>query len=229
MFNQFCKKTGIERHKTTPRNPQQNGLAERMNRTILERVRCMLIYSGLPKNFWAEAAVTACYLINRCPSSAIKFKTPLEVWKGGNSSYEHLRIFGCLAYAHKIQDKLEPRAKKCVFLGYPEGVKGYKLWNLEDQKNIISRDVIFDEKTMYKDLSKHGEKKKVSSSDTLYESQFEVELDESDKQKGGTMPEIEEEEGLLEEHVNDDAEEESQEYLLVRDRKKRVIKPPSRF
>uniref|UniRef100_A0A803PJ67 Integrase catalytic domain-containing protein n=1 Tax=Cannabis sativa TaxID=3483 RepID=A0A803PJ67_CANSA len=64
------------------RNPQQNGLTERMNRTILERVRCMLIYAGLPKSFWAEIAFTAYYLINRCPSSAIEFKTPVEVWKG---------------------------------------------------------------------------------------------------------------------------------------------------
>ena len=118
----------------------------------------MLIYSGLPKKFWAEVVVTACYLINRCPSYVITFKPPLDVLKGTNSSYEHLRIFGWLAYAHTTQDKLEPRAQRCVFLGYPEEVMGYKLWNFEGRKNIISRDTIFDEETMYWDLIKQGEK-----------------------------------------------------------------------
>ena len=105
---------------TVPRTPQQNGLAERMNKTILERVRCMLIFSGLPKTFWAEATVTACYLINRCPSSAIGFKTPIEVWTGHPAKYETLRTFGCIVYAHIRQEKLEARARKCIFLGYPK-------------------------------------------------------------------------------------------------------------
>ena len=74
-FNEFCKDNGIRRHKTVRLTPQQNGLAERMNRTILERVRCMLSNAKLANSFWGEAVNTACYLINRCPSSAIEFLT----------------------------------------------------------------------------------------------------------------------------------------------------------
>ena len=75
-FDSFCKEKGMRRHGTVPSNPQQNGVAERMNRNILERVRCMLFGSGMPKRFWGEAVSMAAVLINRSPSSAIAFETP---------------------------------------------------------------------------------------------------------------------------------------------------------
>lgn len=81
-FDGLCKLSGILRHRTVAHTPQQNGLAERMNRIILEKVRCMLLSSGLPKIFWGKAVKTASYLINRSPSSAIHFKTPEEMWSG---------------------------------------------------------------------------------------------------------------------------------------------------
>ena len=127
QFNEFYRKIGIKRHKTVPHTPQQNGLAERMNKTILERVRCMLLSVGLPKTFWGEAANTTAYVINRCPSSALNFKTPMEAWSGEPPDYSRLKVFGSLAFAHVKQGKLDARAVKCVFIGYPEGVKGYKL------------------------------------------------------------------------------------------------------
>ena len=74
-----------------PYTPQQNGLAERMNRTLLERVRCMMLEAGLPKKFWGEAVNTAAYLVNRCPSTALDFKTPEEVWTGHPPSFDNLR------------------------------------------------------------------------------------------------------------------------------------------
>ena len=149
-FNKFCEEKRIGRHRTVGHTPQQNGLAERMNRTLLERVRCMILNAGLPKSFWGEAVTTAAYLINRSPSSAIGFKTPQEIWQGKPAIYEELRVFGCLAYAHIKQDKLEARAERCIFIGYLIGVKGYKLWRLEGvgQKCFISRDVVFDETKM---------------------------------------------------------------------------------
>ena len=149
-FNNFCRDNGIVRHRTTVGTPQQNGLAERFNRTILERVRCMLVGASLPKVFWAEAVMTAGYLINRCPSTALGMKTPEEVWSGRPADYERLRVFGCSAYAHIRQDKLEPRALRCILIGYPEGVKGYRLWCMEPgyRKCIISRDVVFNELEM---------------------------------------------------------------------------------
>ena len=75
-FNNLCKAEGTVRHLTVPGTPQQNGVAERMNRTIMEKVRCMISNAKLDKSFWAEAASTACYLINRSPNTAIEKKTP---------------------------------------------------------------------------------------------------------------------------------------------------------
>ncbi|KAL4031342.1 hypothetical protein IC575_009619 [Cucumis melo] len=149
-FNQFCKPEGITRHFTVTYTPQQNGLAERFNRTIMERTRCLLTNASLPLKFWGEAAQTACYLINRSPSTALNLKTRQEVWTGKAPSLEHLRVFGCTAYAHVKDGKLNKRALKCMFIGYPQGVKGYKLWCIEKGMNkcIISRDVIFNETEM---------------------------------------------------------------------------------
>ena len=77
--------------------------------------------------FWAEVVSNATYLINKCPSTTLNFKTSEEIWSGHPTDYKNLKVFGCSAYAHVRQDKLEPQAIKCVFLGYPEGVKVYRL------------------------------------------------------------------------------------------------------
>ncbi|KAD5962030.1 hypothetical protein E3N88_13503 [Mikania micrantha] len=212
-FNNYCKKVGIARHLTIPGTPQQNGLVERMNRTLLDRVRCMLDNSGLPKYFWGEAVTTAAYLINRSPSAALEKKTAMEVWSGKKSDYSHLRVFGSLAYAHVSQGKLEPRAQKCVFLGYPEGIKGYRLWRLENPKAIISRDVVFKEDVVYKDL--------------IDQRNFDVGSgDEGD----GVQIEVEET-GNIED--SSDGTSSSQrtgtEYSLARDRPRRNVVPPLRY
>jgi len=115
QFNSYCKSEGIVRHYTVPYTPQHNGVAERMNRTIISKARCMLSNAGLDRQFWAEAASTACYLINRSPSIAIDKKTPIEVWSGSPADYSQLRVFGCTAYAYVDNGKLEPRAIKCIF------------------------------------------------------------------------------------------------------------------
>ena len=109
---------GIERHKTTVYTPQQNGVAERMNKTLLERARSMLSNAGLQKELWTEAVATACYVINRSPSTAIGCKIPQEVWKGHPCDYSKLRVFGCDAYAlvpkHQ-RTKLDPKSKRYIF------------------------------------------------------------------------------------------------------------------
>ena len=152
-FAQMCKESGILRHLTVPGNPKQNSLTERMNKTLLERVRCMLIHIRLSKSFWGEAVTTAAYVINRSPSAAIGFKTRYEMSHGHKPSLEHLRVFGCIAYTHVKQGKLEPRAKRCLFIGYPKGVKGYKLWALEEglPRTLVSRDVTFNKDSFLKD------------------------------------------------------------------------------
>ncbi|KAI3780212.1 hypothetical protein L2E82_10183 [Cichorium intybus] len=147
-----------------------------MNRTIMEKVRCMLSNSKLPKYFWAEAASTACYVINRSPSRAIEKKTPYELWSGKPTDYTHLKPFGCPAYARVDNGKLEPRALKCVFLGYNPGVKGYKLWSNDLNKIIISRDVTFDESAMIHQTFDSTEDTVASSNANEEKAQMEVEF-----------------------------------------------------
>ena len=150
-FREVCQDAGIVRHFTVRHTPQQNGVAERMNRTLLEKVRCMLSNAGLGKEFWAEAVTYACHLINRLPSTAIGGRIPLEVWSGKPvTDYDSLHVFGCSAYYHVKESKLDPRARKAIFVGMSSGVKGYRLLYPNSKKIIFSRDVTFDESSMLK-------------------------------------------------------------------------------
>ena len=174
-FEEFCKKCGIARQKTTPYTPQQNGVAEIMNRTLMEKARSMLSGTGLGQEFWAEVVETAYYLVNRSPSSALEDKTPHEVWNGKKPSISHLRVFGCDAYVHVPKykrTKLDNKFERCIFIGYKDGLKGYKLWNPETRKVVYNRDVVFRE---VKDVVKHEiipkEPKKI---------EFDLKEDESD-------------------------------------------------
>ncbi|GJT52209.1 retrotransposon protein, putative, ty1-copia subclass [Tanacetum coccineum] len=225
-FNNLCKESGIARHLTVAGTPQQNGLAERMNRTLLNKVRCLLIQSGLPDLFWAEATVKAAYLINRSPSTALEKKTPMDLWLGHLANYEMLRIFGCVAYSHVNQGKLKPRAIKCIFLGYPEGVKGYRLWRLDDVKPkiIISRDVVFNESLMYKDTLKGA-----GAADSGKEVEFEVELQGS-RVEPTVDPHTGENPGNEDEEQDEGPQQQNLDnYVLVRDRAKRTTTIPARY
>jgi len=149
-FDKYCKELGIERHKTTPYTPQQNGVTERMNRTLMEKARSMLSGASLEQKFWAEVVATTCYLVNRSPTSALVGKTPMEVWSGRKPSIRHLHVFGCEAYAHVAREKrskLENKAVKCIFIGYGVSVKGYKLWDPVAEKVLYNKSVIFRELT----------------------------------------------------------------------------------
>jgi len=119
-----------------------------MNRTLLEKARCMLSNTGLPIKFWAEAINTAYYLVNKFPSTTINCKTLEKIWLSSTTNYLILCVFGCPTYAHVNEGKLEPIAMKCIFLGYQDSVKGYKLWDPKESKLLISRDVTFDETTI---------------------------------------------------------------------------------
>ncbi|KAL2491247.1 Reverse transcriptase Ty1/copia-type domain-containing protein [Abeliophyllum distichum] len=109
-----------------------------------------LLESGLAKCFWDETLCTTAYLINRSSYSSVNFKTLQELWSGKCSDLSHIRVFGCAAYVHQVEGKIDPKATKCVMLGYSEGVKGYKLWVLgvKGIKIINSRDVKFNELDM---------------------------------------------------------------------------------
>jgi transposase InsO family protein len=151
-FDELLKNEGIARQTSAPYTPQQNGVAERANRTIVEMARSMLHAQNLKLDLWAEAVVNAVYTRNRCPTSAVEGMTPEQAWSGRQPCVAHMRIFGCIAYA-KVPDerrtKLEAKALKCVFLGYCEGTKAYRLMSVDTRKIIRSRDVTFcEESTM---------------------------------------------------------------------------------
>ncbi len=105
QFTNYLNSEGIRHELTIPKTPEQNGVAERLNRTVVEMSRSMLIDAKLPNKFWAEAVSTAAYLKNRSPSRVIEDKTPFEVWHGYKPKVDHLRVFGCDAYSHIPKDE----------------------------------------------------------------------------------------------------------------------------
>ena len=119
-----------------------------MNRTLMEKERSMLSVTESGQEFLAKAVETTCYLVNISPSSALEDKTPHEIWTGKKPSLSHLRVFGCDAYVHVPKEKrtkLDNKSERCIFIGYKDGLKGYKLWNLETRKVVYSQDVVFRE------------------------------------------------------------------------------------
>uniref|UniRef100_A0A2N9IT68 CCHC-type domain-containing protein n=1 Tax=Fagus sylvatica TaxID=28930 RepID=A0A2N9IT68_FAGSY len=213
-FLKFCEEHGIKRHFTVRKTPQQNGVAERLNRTITETARCLRLNAELPKIFWAEAVDMACYIINRSPRVALDGKVAEEVWTGQEVDYSFMRIFGCPAYVHisgEDRSKLDPKSKKCIFLGFKKGVKGYKLWDPVAQKVVISRDVVFDEKSMTKAF-KEEKSQAAESSNNIGRSTVQVELDELESQSNE------------EPHSNDQEQDSTRS-----DRPKRNKRPPVRY
>eukprot|EP00253_Pinus_taeda_P032730 PITA_32730 len=98
---------------------------------------------------------TTCYLVNKSPSLALEDKSPEDVWTGKKHSLSHLRVFGCDAYVHVPKEKrtkLDSKSEKCIFIGYKDGLKGYKLWNPVTSKAVYNQDVVFRE---VKDVIKH--------------------------------------------------------------------------
>ncbi|KAJ3684366.1 hypothetical protein LUZ61_013530 [Rhynchospora tenuis] len=121
-----------------------NGRVERKHRHILNVARALRFQANLPLEFWGECVLSAAYLINRTPTQVLSNKTPYEVLFGKPPSYAAVRNFGCLCYIKsRTSDKFESRSRKCAFVGYPYGKKGWKVFDLETQEFIISRDVVF--------------------------------------------------------------------------------------
>lgn len=146
-FKSFCKAKGIQLEYNIPRNPEQNGICERFNRTLMNMVRCLLLETDIEKEFWGEAARAATYVINRTETRALtKGKTPAEVWLKRKPDLNNIRIFGSKAFVHVPKEergKLDERSRQMIMIGYT--VNGYRLWDTEHKKLITARSVIFDE------------------------------------------------------------------------------------
>ncbi|KAL1199975.1 Retrovirus-related Pol polyprotein from transposon TNT 1-94 [Cardamine amara subsp. amara] len=122
-----------------------------MNRSIAKKARCLRLNAGLPKQFWAEAVNMAVYLINKSPQISLEGKIAEEIWTGVDIDISNLKIFGCptsVLIPSDKRSKLDSESKKCIFLGFEKGIKGFKLWDHEARKRVISQDVVFDEQYM---------------------------------------------------------------------------------
>lgn len=146
MFLKCLADSGIKHQTSTPYTPEQNGLAERMNRTLVERAKAMLFDANLKKEYWAEAVATAAYIVNRSPSRVLAEVTPFEKWSGKKPNISHLKIFGSKAMVHIPKQnrlKWDRKSRELIFVGYCETTKGYRLHDPKTRKTVISRDVIF--------------------------------------------------------------------------------------
>ena len=147
-FEAHLMAEGVHHELTIPKNPEQNGVAERMNRTLVKTDRSMLVNANLPHRFWAEALSTATFLRNRSPTKAVHGMTPREAWTGEELRVDGLRVFVCQAFVHIPKDerkKLDSKSRKCILLGYGTTTKGYRLYDPLKKKLFHSRDVIFNE------------------------------------------------------------------------------------
>lgn len=144
-YKAYLKMNGIAIQYTNPYTPQQNGVAERKNRHLVEMTRSLLLDAGLKSSYWGEAIMTAIYLQNRLPTSATG-KTPYELWFGKKPTFHHLKIFGSQAYVFipkEKRKKLDQKAELLIFVGYSEETKGYRFLNKRTNKITISRDAKF--------------------------------------------------------------------------------------
>ena len=146
LVSAWLRSKGIRRERTATYTPHQNGVVERMNRSVVELSRTMLIAARLPMNFWALAVHVAAYCRNRSPTTSLDGQTPYQAWHGKKPGIAHMRTSGCVAFAHVRKEdraKLDPKARACIFVGYSPDSSTYRLWDLQSDKLIESRDVYF--------------------------------------------------------------------------------------
>uniref|UniRef100_A0ACD5ZX98 Uncharacterized protein n=1 Tax=Avena sativa TaxID=4498 RepID=A0ACD5ZX98_AVESA len=151
-FYEHCTESGVQRHLTAPYTPQQNGIVERRNQTVLGMARSMLKAKRVPNIFWGEAVLTAVFILNRCFTRSVDGMTPYEAWHGKSPDVRFLRVFGCVGHikvACPHLQKLDDRSTPMVFIGYETGSKAYRMYDPVSKCLHVSRDVIFDEEARW--------------------------------------------------------------------------------
>jgi hypothetical protein len=142
------KEHGIQRKYSCSYSPQQNGVDERKNKHIVKITRAMLNEKNLPNYFWAEVVTTIVYIMNRTPTTTVHGMTPKDKFTGKKPYVSHLKVFGCIAYMHVLDEKrskLDLKVDKCLFIGYSLEQKGYRCFNPSTLKLQVSTYVVFDE------------------------------------------------------------------------------------
>ena len=144
-FLAYCKSQGIIVETTAPHSPAQNGVAERLNRTLVESARAMLLAQHIPQRFWPEAIAFACYIKNRAPTAALE-KTPYEALTGEKPDLSDLHEFGSKCWVldqSGERGKLDPKSRPCLFLGFAGLSKAYLCWDQAKNSIVKSRNVVF--------------------------------------------------------------------------------------
>ncbi|CAA6674433.1 unnamed protein product [Spirodela intermedia] len=165
-FAEYCAGEGIHRQHTAPYSPQQNGIVERRNGTVVATARSMLKAKGLPGWFWGEAVATA----------SVDGMTPFEVWHGKKPAVHHLKVFGCIAYVLNTTPhlkKLEDRGRKMIFIGYEYGSKAYRAYDPTTRRVHVTRDVVFDENAQW-DWGSGAEQGDAGSHDDMFTLEYAV-------------------------------------------------------
>lgn len=178
-FLTYLQTHGIQAQHTVPYNPQQNGVAERLNRTLMESARSMIKDKGLPDDFWAQAVHTAAYIRNRVPIIALKDMTAEQAWSGHKPDISNFRVFGSKAYAHvpdQTRSKLDDKSTECIFIGYPEDRKAYQLLEVASGKVITSRDVTFVEEEDSYDPDPDSDEEQVTLAPAVGKAQPDVQI-----------------------------------------------------
>lgn len=149
QMTQYLKLNGIVMENTAPFSPEQNGKAERDNRTIVESARSMMQAAALPKYLWTEAVNIAVYILNRTIPAQGEAVTPFQKWTGKKPCLSHIRIFGCEAFVHvpkQLRTKFDSKAKKLILVGYQGESNNYRLFDSTTRKVSVARDVAFYER-----------------------------------------------------------------------------------
>jgi len=170
-FEGYLAKEMIKHQLTVPYTPQQNGVSERRNQTLMEMARCLLYEKKMPLKFWAEAVKTASYLLNRMTTRVLGAKTPYEIWYGFKPNVDHLKVFGSPCYVLQPEvkrRKLDQKADMGILIGYSTKSKAYKIYDLKSNKVVIARDV---------KVAENGTWNWEAASDEETKQEYQIELD----------------------------------------------------